>query len=430
MAPKVAVIGGGCAGMAAAVELAKAGVPLTVFEARDRLGGRVAPTGYGPGESGLGEHLLLGFYTETLALLRFLGVRPSNFHVSPFGLEIPERLSLRVRSLPAPFHFYTALLLTKGLDRSDKIAALKFLQVLRKRHRLLAPDYTLAELLSESQQTARIKELVWEPLCLEWLKTPVERASAQAFGQVVLDMMDAGSSYAEQLVPRQSLADLLAMPAASYLSREGHSVRMAAQIDNIRLEDELFALEGDEDRAARYSHVIVATAPREARSLLGSFDQLTLLCEQMGRLPWTSIATIHLGYGEALRLPSPIVHLTGSIVSRLMDLGQIGREAGNIVAFVPEKPGTPLPSAEELGLAAHQAVEKLIPRLPLPAWSQVQIKAGATLVNLPSLLRPRTITPLRNLFLAGDYVETGCASGLESAVRSGRQAARHVLRSR
>ena len=428
MTTRVAIIGGGYAGMAAAVELARAGVQLTVFEASPSLGGRTTKSADDAQELGSGRHLLFGSCSETLGLLRFLGIKPGNFHISPFQLLVPGRLNLRTLSLPAPLLLYAAFLLADGLNWSDKVAALKLPAKLRKRRRLREPDCTLAELLVETRQTPRLKELVWNPLCLELLKISAERASAQAFAHVFLDMFDTSTNSSETLIPHAPPADLLPVPAAIYVSRQGNPVRTATPIERIRLNQGQFELDGDDDRHSRFSHVILATAPRQALALLGGFDELTLLREQLQKLEYLSIATVHLGYEEEIRLPAPVIHPAGSPVSRLIDLGQTGSEAGTIVALIPARTLGIDRSHDELALLAHQAMEKLNPRLAPPRRSQVFIEEQATLAYVPGVMCPRTITPLRNLFLAGDYVETSCVNGLESAVRSGRMAARHVLR--
>ncbi len=113
---KVAVIGAGYAGLAAAVELAAQGVPVTVFEAARQLGGRARRVDYRSMALDNGQHIFLGAYRETLRLMRMAGADPAALLLRlPLQLVIPGRFSLQAAPLPAPLHLALALLTARGL---------------------------------------------------------------------------------------------------------------------------------------------------------------------------------------------------------------------------------------------------------------------------------------------------------------------------
>src|SRR5574341_387472 len=101
----VAVIGGGYAGMAAAVALAERGTPVTVFEAARMLGGRARRVDHRDLALDNGLHILAGAYDETLRLMRLVGADPERFLLRlPLTWRIHDRFSLKAAGLPAPLH--------------------------------------------------------------------------------------------------------------------------------------------------------------------------------------------------------------------------------------------------------------------------------------------------------------------------------------
>ncbi|NSL56729.1 hydroxysqualene dehydroxylase HpnE [Uliginosibacterium aquaticum] len=430
MSTRVAIIGAGYAGLAAAVELTRAGVDVTVFEASRVMGGRarvVEKDGY---RLDNGQHILLGAYTETLRLLRFLRVNPKRLLSLPFVLHVPGRLNLRAAALPAPLHLAVGLLRSRELSWTDRFAALRLIRFLKKCDWKLGEDYPVSTLLKRTRQTPLLCELMWNQLCVAALNTPPEQASAQVFANVLRDSVGASASASEMLIPRVDLSELLPVQAGVYLGTNGTAIHTASPIKQVSLIDGRFFLEGDPGESSHYSHVIVATAPYHASSLLGNFAELTYLRGQIDALPHEPITTVYLAYDEDVSLPEAMIQLSGSVVQWLFDKQRSTGEKGLLAGVISASgPHTALPR-EELALQAHQAVEALFPlrKLPAPRWSQVITEKRATFACRPGVVRPLTITPVKNLLLAGDYVNSPYPATIEAAVRSGLNAARQILR--
>ncbi|MFA9440092.1 hydroxysqualene dehydroxylase HpnE [Uliginosibacterium sp. sgz301328] len=427
-APRVAVVGAGYAGLTAAVELARAGCAVTVFEASRTLGGRarvVEKDGY---RIDNGQHILIGAYTETLRMLRSLGVPPRQLLSRPFTLHVPGRLDLRAAELPAPFNLALGLLRSRELSWQDRFAAMRLMRHLKRRRYRFERDVPVADLLAETRQTRLLIELVWEPLCVAALNTPIAEASAQVFANVLRDSIGGRSADAEILIPRVDLTELLPFPATHFLSRNGHAVHTATPIKRITRAGEGFLLEGNPFGGEVFDHVVLATAPYHVSALLADFDEAALLRAQIDALPYEPITTVYLEYDDDIRLPEPMVGVADSVVQWLFDRGQLGGMPGMLAAVISARgPHTEL-SREEIGLRAHQAVERLFPRVTAPRWSTVITEKRATFACRPGLVRPRHVTPIRNLVLAGDYLDSPYPATIETAVRSGLIAARHVLR--
>lgn len=431
MNARVAIIGAGYAGLSAAVELTRAGVEVAVFEASRIMGGRARVVEKDGLKLDNGQHIMLGAYTETLKLLRFLKVKPKNLLSLPFVLHVPGRLTLRAANLPAPFHLAVGLLRSRELSWADRFAMLRLIRFLKKCDWKLGEDYPVSELLARTGQTQILRDLIWNQLCVAALNTPPQQASAQVFANVLRDSVGASASASEILIPRVDLTELLPVQAAVYLGMNGTVIHTATPIKDIQQRDERFILDGDPRPASSFSHVIIATAPYHASKLLEPFDALTHLRAQIDALEHEPITTVYLAYDEDLRLPEPMLQPADSIVQWLFDRHDSTGERGLFAAVISASGPHSSLSREELVLQTHRTVESLFPHRAVrsPHWSQVITEKRATFACRPGVIRPLTHTPVRNLFLAGDYVSSPYPATIESAVRSGRNAARQVLRS-
>ena len=146
--PVIAVIGAGYAGMACAVELARAGVHVTVFERSHTMGGRARVVHKDHDwRVDNGQHILLGAYRELTRLLRLTGCSPKQLAHLPLTLHVPGRLHLKAAALPAPFHLAVGLLRARGLSWGDRLAMLRLMRCLRKRDFRTPPEMTVTAML-------------------------------------------------------------------------------------------------------------------------------------------------------------------------------------------------------------------------------------------------------------------------------------------
>ena len=213
----VAVIGGGYAGMAAAVELASRGVPVTVFEAAPALGGRARRVTVNDTALDNGLHILIGAYSETLRLIDKVAPKRDSFLRLPLDLQIHNQFHLRAPKLPAPLHVAWALFTAKGLSFEHKRAAARFMNAMKACAYRLPQDCTVEALLAENQQPIVLIEYLWAPLCVAALNTPMQRALAQVFLNVLRDSLGAGRAASDLLLARTDLTALFPKPAAEYV---------------------------------------------------------------------------------------------------------------------------------------------------------------------------------------------------------------------
>ncbi|WP_371867596.1 hydroxysqualene dehydroxylase HpnE [Duganella guangzhouensis] len=447
----IAVIGAGWAGCAAAVELAQAGYKVTLLEAGRTLGGRARRVETDRKLLDNGQHILLGAYRETLRLMQQTGVDLKQALLTlPLQMRYPSDSDgmdfvAPALPLPAPLHLAAALLRAKGLQREDKLSLARFSTSARWMGWRLHTDCSVSELLERFDQTPRLIQLMWRPLCLAALNTPPERASAQIFLNVLRDSLGANRRASDMLLPRADLSKLFPEAAAAYVVERGGSVRSGAKVQALRsIEGRLWQL--DISGAAvggtwstYFSGVVLATGAAQAAALLHDIPDAdtSALCGQLTAFEPEAITTVYLQYDAATRLELPFYALLDDPYNHhygqfVFDRGQLDASQAGLLAVVISASGPAAAQPQELlaeAVAVQLAVDFQRPELGRPSWFKVITEKRATYASSPGLARPDNATGLPGLVLAGDYTAGDYPATLESAVRSGVAAARLLKRS-
>lgn len=422
--PRVAIVGGGWAGMAAAAELAGRGVRVAAFEAARTLGGRARRTTLEGIDLDNGQHILIGAYRETLAAMRRVGADPDRLLArQPFELRFADGFHLRAARAPWPVNLLAGLLGADGLPLAQASRALAFLSRLRARGFRVAPDRPVAQWLDEAGQTGPLRAHLWEPLCVSALNTPLARASAQVFANVLREALTGARDASDLLLPRADLSRLFPEPAAAYVRARGGQVFLGKAMRAIHGEPGRFRLD---DHPDEFSHVVVACAPQHALALVPRWAGLERVRAAIEALDYQPIVTCYLQYPSSVALSAPMLGFTGRLVQWLFDRGKLGGPAGLLAAVISGSgPHAELESAALVTALEHELAASL-GRLPAPLWSRTIAERRATFSCEPSLARPGSTTPVPGLLLAGDYIGNDYPGTLESAVRSGVAAARAI----
>ncbi len=424
----VAVIGAGWAGMAAAVTLAQAQIPVTVFEAARHLGGRARTVEIEGIELDNGQHILIGAYRETLRLMRAVGADPDKLLLRlPLAIEYPGKFRLRAPRLPAPLHSAAALLTAAGLTWRERAAAVRFMAAMRRGAYRIGADMPVAELLARHHQTGALARYLWEPLCVSALNTPPGTASAQVFLNLLRDAFDGARANSDFLIPRADLGKLFPGPAAAFVRANGGAVRMAVPVRTLEWSADGFALDA---AAQRYSHVILAVGPHQVDALLDGFAALAPARQSLADLKYEPIYTCYLQYPRDVSMRQPMTGFDGGCVQWIFDRGRLNGMAGLLAAVISARGAHQNESQGALASAIHRELAAFLPGLPPPLWSRVIAEKRATFSCRPGIARPANRTAVDRLYLAGDYTAGDYPATLESAVRSGVAAARLVHESK
>ncbi len=433
----IAVIGAGWAGCAAAIELARRGARVSLFEAARIPGGRARRVEHDGHTLDNGQHLLLGAYRDTLHVMRLAGVDPARAMLRlPLQMRYPAQsdgMSFVAPRLPAPFHLLIALVRATGLTTADKLAMARFSTAARWMDWQLDIDCSVSELLDRFDQTERLVTLMWRPLCIAALNTPPERASARVFLRVLGDSLGATRSASDMLLPTEDLSALFPDAAIAYLEKHHGKALTGVRIRSLQAEGASWRLVAD-DGDAVYDRVIVATSAAAAQALLAPHDPA--LAEQLA-FDYEPITTCYLQYDSTVRLAHAFYALRDQPeLSRwgqfVFDRGWLDTTQAGLLAVVISASSDAIAQDKEALVReiAQQLAESFQdPALASPRWTQLITEKRATFACAPNLQRPANTTALEHLWLAGDYTEGPYPATIEGAVRSGLQAAALVLRS-
>ncbi|MCW9059481.1 MAG: hydroxysqualene dehydroxylase HpnE [Gammaproteobacteria bacterium] len=430
----VVVVGGGWAGLAAAVELTHAGIPVILIESARQLGGRARCVRFGELRVDNGQHILLGAYREWLGLLQRIGleerqvVRRLPLELEMMGARDPG-LHLHTPALPAPLHLLAGLLSARGLTLRERLAALRFGYRLARSRPSPEQDRSVATLLREHRQPARLIRLLWEPLCLAALNTPIEIASAHLFLQVLRESFRHRRQDSDLLLPVTDLGSALPEPALHYIERHGGQVWLNRRVSGLRLSGtRLEGVElGSEFLPSR--QLVLAVNPVMCRRLLSPHAPFTDLVRGLVRLEYQPITTLYLRYPETVRLPRPMLGLLDGPGQWVFDRGLAGQPG--LMAVVISAAGAHMAQDNEaLGNAVGRQLAELFPHWPVAGERMVIREKRATFASQVGVeaLRPGSATPVAGCWLAGDFTATGLPGTLEGAVLSGRACARGILR--
>jgi squalene-associated FAD-dependent desaturase len=405
MARRVALIGGGYAGMAAAVELAARGIAVSVFDAGPVLGGRARRVVTQGLEVDNGQHILVGAYTELFRLMRKVGVPDDAVLRMPLELRSFSDFHFRALWLPAPFGLLGGLLSARGIPFRERLGAARFMLRMQRQRFRLGRDVAVRELLEAHGQQHRIEQLLWRPLCTAALNTPPEEASANVFLAVLRDTLSGPREASDLLLPRVDLSRLFPEPAADFVRSRGGEVRLRARVSDMAAVRE------------QYAAVVVAVGPHQLEALLPDVAPA---------YSYQPIYTCYLQYPERVRLPFPLLSLTDGLVQWAFDCGALGAARGRLACVISAKGDHQSLAHEELVAVCERELRAELGELPPSLWWRVIAEKRATFSCAPNLPRPGPETGLPGVFLAGDYTHPEYPATLEAAVRSGVRAARLV----
>jgi squalene-associated FAD-dependent desaturase len=433
---RVAIVGGGLAGIAAALDCADAGARVTLLEVRPRLGGAA----YSFERDGLrldnGQHVFLRCCTEYIALLERLGSRRLTT-LQP-RLDIPviapggRAGRLRRSSLPAPLHLAAALARYPHLGPADRARAARAALALRR----LDPEdprldaRTFGDWLAAHGQRPAAMEALWDLIARPTLNLPAAEASlgqaVQVFRTGLLDAPDAGDvGWASA-----PLGDVHDVAARGALAAAGVDVRLRWRAERVaRAGAHGWSVAGPGNSVA--ADAVVVAVPHDRVEALVPPGALAAP-ERLRALGTSPIVNLHVAYDRPVTdhafvaaIRSPVQFVFDRTRSAGLERGQL--LAVSLSAADAEMEARPdelraryLPALAELFPAARAAtVERFV----------VTREHAATFRAAPgsAALRPPAATALAGLALAGAHTATGWPATMEGAVRSGHAAARSVL---
>jgi squalene-associated FAD-dependent desaturase len=402
---KVAVVGGGLAGLAAALDLADAGHAVTVLEARPTLGGAVQTLPEREGDPqpppDNGQHIALGCFTEYLGFLDRVG-EGSSFLRTRLALPVLDENGKLAEIKPS----LAGVVGYGHLPLRDRVRLPATL--LRLRSAQSHPKESFGGLLRRLGETDASIDCFWDVFVRPALNLRCDEADAEAGLFTVRTALLGPRANGDLVLPTSPLGRMHGEAAGSALEAAGATVLTDARVSSL---DELEA-----------DAIVVAVPPRESARLLG---------EPEPALEDSPIVSVHLWFDRPLLGP-PLAALLGSDAHWVFDRGALTGshpERGQYLTVVSS--GVP----ELLEVRGRELVARIAGQLTGRLgeadllWSRVSREPYATVALRPGALRPGVETSHPYVARAGTWTDTGWPATMESAVRSGRRAAQHILSS-
>ncbi|HJQ47696.1 MAG TPA: hydroxysqualene dehydroxylase HpnE [Amycolatopsis sp.] len=439
MTERVVVIGGGLAGIAAALRCADAGLEVTLLESRGVLGGLTHSFRRGELDVDNGQHVFLRCCTAYLDLLRRLRVLDKVFLQPKLAIpvrspKLGEPVWLRRNALPAPLHLGDSVLKYRPLAIRDRLRFASAALALRGVDPA-APSsdaMSFADWLSRHGQSEQAITKLWDLVGIATLNAPATGASLGLAATVFQLGLLTDSAAADIGWSKVPLRELHGDPAKARLTEAGAEVLLGSKVTGLERDGARWrVVTGDSALVA--DRVVLAVPPPAAANLLpeGSVALPTGWATDLGSSP---IVNVHIVYDRVI-MDEPFCAAVDSPLQWVFDrTGQSGLDSGQYLAVS-------MSAADDLiDVPVQQIREEMLPalRAVLPAAADAGVRdffvtreRHATFRPAPGCgaLRPSARTAAEGLVLAGAWTATGWPATMEGAVRSGNAAAEALLAS-
>lgn len=437
----VLIIGGGFAGLSAAVSLATRGVRVTVIEQRRILGGRAYSIEDGATGELIdnGQHALLGAFHETQKFLREIGTDGLVRYQDRFRMVLAEpggrRVTLKAAKLPAPLHLAAAVARCRGLSITDRLHLLRAgLSILITRS--LPDTMTLMDWMDSLHQPESLRQRWWYPLAISALNEHPHRASADLFLRVLKSAYFGSVRDSSFGIITVGLGDLYTEQSRKLIEADGGEVYPSAPAERLvfsgrRIEAVVLrnggAMTADAVISAVPHHVLRKLLPPDLMDHGAPFESLTHLTE-------SPMVSIHLWFDRPV-LDEEFIGLVDSPIQWVFDKSRLWKkdetQAGALACITSGAYDFIDRPREELISLAHKELGRFIPdvRTAKLIHSRLIKERQATYSCTPEAeqWRPTQRTPFENFYLAGDWTRTGLPATIEGAVTSGRRCANLIL---
>ena len=440
----VIIIGGGFAGLAAAVDLAAQGRKVLVLERRSFLGGRAYSFTDKTTGSMIdnGQHLLMGCYHHTLNFLGKIGALGKlKFQPNPrvdFLHDTEGHTSFQCPNLPAPLHLLAGLARLQSIGWNDRLRALRVglsLQLMNGNRAKLA-DVTVREWLNQLGQSEQMQRRFWDIVALATLNETPERASADMFARVLDQAFLHTKRDSTMVISRVGLSDLYTTDARAFIEARGGAVRLNAEVERLEFSGQRVTgliLRGGEHLAAE---TVISAVPYFALRRMIATEVLAASpsLRHLPELKSAPIVSINLWYDRQvteLEFTGLLDSLIEWVFNKNAIAGEVGQKLQHLALVISGAHEAAKQTKEELIALATREMERFFPaaRQATPVHAFVIREHDATLSHTVGVarLRPSQQTEFEHFYLAGDWTDTGLPATIESAVWSGQECARLIL---
>ncbi len=417
---KVVVIGGGFAGLSAAVYLTKNGHSLRLFEASPKLGGRAYSFYYEKEKTIVdnGQHILMGCYLftleflETIKALDTIKIQP-NLKIN-FASRKSTKYKLDTGEVTYPFNILAALKDYQALSNSDKISITKLflkIAVCNPKHH---SDKTTKEFLEENNQSKNAIKSLWEIMHVGTMNCKMEESSAEIFIRVLKQIFFTVNDSTKIILPKVGLSEIYCEQSKKYLEEKSGEIFLSEKLVSIDFNEEeqtVTKIRTSKKVYNDFDYVVLAIPPYQLQNVLPQSIKYSF-----PEYKYSSILNVHLWVNENIFNED----FYGLIDSKIHWL------------FNQKDHLTLITSAadELIDLSDDEIMEIVREELPkyFGEFKSSMIRSHLIIKEKRATFKPTVSntkarkniqTNINNLFFAGDWTNTGYPSTIEGAVKSG-----------
>ncbi|MFA4922643.1 MAG: hydroxysqualene dehydroxylase HpnE [Ignavibacteriaceae bacterium] len=445
---KCLIVGGGLAGLSSAVSLAKQNINVHLIEASPKFGGRAYSfvDENSGNEIDNGQHLLLGCYYETIKFIRLIGAE-NLFHFQK-RLEInfvdknKNEYQLRSKNLPYPFGLLFGLLNYNALTLFDKIKIISLITKLPFVNSEKYFDLSVEAWLREQNQNRNCIKSFWEIIVIGALNSQLKDASAKMFIDILKVIFLNGSEASAMIIPKEGLSKAFVEPAVDFLQVQKNELSLSEKLLEISVDqNKAVSVVTDKGRLIDFDALILAV-PSFALNKIKRKKPIPNPSQREGNsdsplwggrgafggkeggfdLSYSSILTFHL-WLKLNKLKKPFYAFLDSRLHWVFNHGNYITTVTSSADDLIDK------SREELFSIVSTELQKYlnIKREDISDYKIIKEKRATFIPNKENLMkRPSVKTKMGNVFLAGDWTNTGLPATIEGAIKSGNTAAAEV----
>jgi squalene-associated FAD-dependent desaturase len=415
------VIGGGIAGLTSAAYLSKQNIKVTLLESSPKLGGRA----YSFTEQKFndvvdnGQHILMGCYSDTLHFLKLIGAKENFIYQKSLKVNFltKEGMHVRLKSFTSiyPFNLLIAMLNFNVITFAERLSLLKFVIKLPFISHQKLSDKNVRDWLKEEKQSDDTIKSLWEIIAVGALNTNIDKASAFMFREILMKIFFNGNFSATIILPKFGLSDTYVKNAKEFIESNGGEIKLSSGVKEFIINDNKIVEIKTADEVYRNFDCVISAIPFYA---LNNIYPEFLGNEKL-EFEYSSILNIHI-WLKNNPLKEQFYGLIDSPVHWIFNKGNHINLVISDADYLIDK------SAEDI---YKTCLSELIRYTNVEESDILQYKVlkekRATFIPSNKIIntRPPSKTKIVNLFLAGDWTDTGLPSTIESAVKSGRIAA-------
>ena len=419
------IIGGGFAGLSAAAYLTKQNIQVTLLESTPKLGGRAYSFTEQKSNDVVdnGQHILMGCYSNTINFLKLIGAKDNFIYQKSLQINFLTQTGklVRLKSFTSlyPFNLLFALLNFKAITITERLSLLKFVIKLPFISQQKLLDKYVRDWLKEEKQSDDTIKSLWQIIAVGALNTNLDKASAFMFREILMKIFFNGNFASTIILPKYGLSDAYVKNAKEYIESNGGNIKLSSSVKKFIISNNKIVGINTADEVYKDFDYVISAIPFYA------FNNIypKLFLDEKIKFEYSSILNIHI-WLKNNPMKEQFYGLINSPVHWIFNKGNHINLVISDADYLIDKP------AEEI---YKMCVGELIKctKLKESDFSNYKVlkEKRATFVqsNKINYIRPSSNTKIANLFLAGDWTDTGLPSTIESAVKSGRVASELLL---